>query len=127
MAPLFSFAYLAECLTAHLLPRQHAHYLRCIPWGQPGHQPVAAASREPAMTSAKWTANVTSETPSLFAMMGRNGAQVIDGRDRYDIRARCRASRQLSIAGELRQIAGAGPVWPVKPRLITGREPRKKA
>jgi hypothetical protein len=43
--------------------------------------------REPAMTSAKWTANVTSETPSLFALMGRNGAQAIDGRDRYDMLA----------------------------------------
>jgi hypothetical protein len=36
--------------------------------------------QEPPITSAKWTANVATDSPRLFAMMGRNGAKVIDGR-----------------------------------------------
>ena len=39
------------------------------------------------MTSAQWTANVTSESPLLYALMARNGAQVIDGHNRDDMLA----------------------------------------
>lgn len=37
------------------------------------------------MTSAKWTANVASESPHLYALMGRNGAQVIDALTRTEM------------------------------------------
>jgi hypothetical protein len=40
--------------------------------------------QEPPMMG-RWTANVATDSPSLFALMGRNGAQVIDGRDREDM------------------------------------------
>jgi hypothetical protein len=39
------------------------------------------------MTSAQWTANVASESPQLYALMARSGAQVIDGHDRDDVLA----------------------------------------
>jgi hypothetical protein len=40
---------------------------------------------EPPTTSAKWTANVTSESPQLYGLTGLNGAQIIDGRTRDDM------------------------------------------
>jgi hypothetical protein len=43
--------------------------------------------QEPPITSAQWTANVASESPQLYALMARNGAQVIDGHDRDDMLA----------------------------------------
>jgi hypothetical protein len=39
------------------------------------------------VTSAKWTANVASESSQLYALMGRNGAQPIDGRTRQQMLA----------------------------------------
>ena len=36
--------------------------------------------QQPPQTSAKWEANVGSSSPQLYALMGRHGAQVIDGR-----------------------------------------------
>ena len=38
--------------------------------------------QDPPITRAKWTADVTSESPRLYALIGRNGAQVIDGLNR---------------------------------------------
>lgn len=38
--------------------------------------------QEPPLTSAKWTANVASEDPHLYALMGQHGAKVIDGQTR---------------------------------------------
>ncbi len=38
--------------------------------------------QEPPQTSAKWTANVASDSPHLFALIGGNGSKVIDGRTR---------------------------------------------
>jgi hypothetical protein len=43
--------------------------------------------QEPPLTSAQWTANVASESPQLYALMTRSGAQVIDGHDRDDMLA----------------------------------------
>ena len=43
--------------------------------------------QEPPLTSAQWTANVASESPQLYAVMARSGAQVIDGHDRDDMLA----------------------------------------
>ena len=43
--------------------------------------------QEPPMTSAQWTANVASKSPLLYALMARNGAQVIDGHNRDDMLA----------------------------------------
>jgi hypothetical protein len=43
--------------------------------------------QEPPLTSAQWTANVASESPQLYALMARSGAQVIDGHDRDDMLA----------------------------------------
>jgi hypothetical protein len=41
--------------------------------------------QEPPITSAKWTANVATNSPSLFALTGRNGAEVKDGRTRDEM------------------------------------------
>jgi hypothetical protein len=41
--------------------------------------------QEPPLTGAKWTANVASDSPQLNALMGRSGAQTIDGRTREDM------------------------------------------
>jgi hypothetical protein len=43
--------------------------------------------QEPPLTSAQWTANVASESPQLYTLMARSGAQVIDGHDRDDMLA----------------------------------------
>lgn len=43
--------------------------------------------QEPPLTSAKWTANVATESLQLLNLMGRNGAEVIDGRSRNDMLA----------------------------------------
>jgi hypothetical protein len=46
--------------------------------------------QEPPQTSAKWTANVASEDRRLYDLMGRKGAEIIDGntRDEMLIKAR---------------------------------------
>jgi hypothetical protein len=41
--------------------------------------------QEPPITSAKWTANVATDSLRLFALLGRNGAKVIDGRTRDEM------------------------------------------
>ncbi|HJW42618.1 MAG TPA: hypothetical protein VJ476_15490 [Rhizomicrobium sp.] len=41
--------------------------------------------QEPPRTSAAWTANVASEEPDLYALMGGRGAKVIDGQTRGDM------------------------------------------
>jgi hypothetical protein len=43
--------------------------------------------QEPPITSAKWTANVATDSPRLSALMGRNGAEVKDGRSRDEMMA----------------------------------------
>jgi len=43
--------------------------------------------QEPPVTSAKWTANVASDSMQLNALTGRNGAAVIDGRTREEMLA----------------------------------------
>lgn len=42
--------------------------------------------QEPPMMG-RWTANVATDSRNLFALMGQNGAKVIDGRDRDDMLA----------------------------------------
>ena len=42
---------------------------------------------DPPFTSAKWTANVASESLHLFNLMGRSGAEIIDGRTRNEMLA----------------------------------------
>jgi hypothetical protein len=41
--------------------------------------------QEPPLTGAKWTANVASNSPQLYALMGSGGATVIDGRTREEM------------------------------------------
>jgi hypothetical protein len=45
---------------------------------------------EPPLTGAKWTANVASDSPQLYALIGGGGAKVIDGRTREDMLANAR-------------------------------------
>lgn len=41
--------------------------------------------QEPPMMGSRWTANVATNSPNLFTLMGRNGAKVIDGRNRDEM------------------------------------------
>ena len=43
--------------------------------------------QEPPITSAKWTANVATNSRSLLILMGGGGSKVIDGRDRTEMLA----------------------------------------
>jgi hypothetical protein len=43
--------------------------------------------QDPPLTSAKWTANVASDSLHLFNLMGRNGAEIIDGQTRNEMLA----------------------------------------
>ena len=46
--------------------------------------------QEPPITSAEWSANVATDDRSLFALMGRNGPKVINGRTRDEMIADAR-------------------------------------
>ena len=46
---------------------------------------------DPPMTSAKWTANVGSNDPHLYAEMGTHGLKVIDGQTRDEMIANAKA------------------------------------
>ena len=41
--------------------------------------------QEPPETGANWTANVGSEEPHLYALMGRHGAEIIKGQNREEM------------------------------------------
>ena len=46
---------------------------------------------DPPITSAKWTANVASNDPHLYAKMGISGVKVIDGQTRDEMIANAKA------------------------------------
>ncbi len=46
--------------------------------------------QEPPLTSASWTANVTTNDRHLYALMGQSGSKVIDGRTREAMHAGAR-------------------------------------
>jgi len=46
--------------------------------------------QEPPHTTAGWVGNVASEHPHLYALMRRNGSQVIEGRTRDEMIANAR-------------------------------------
>jgi hypothetical protein len=52
--------------------------------GYRGYRGFIISWQEPPMMG-RWTANVASDLPNLCALMGQNGAKVIDGRDRDDV------------------------------------------
>ena len=43
------------------------------------YQGFTISWQEPPQTSVKWTANVTSKDRHLYDLMGRHGAEVVDG------------------------------------------------
>jgi hypothetical protein len=43
--------------------------------------------QEPPLTGAKWDGNVATDSPQLLALMGRNGAHVVEGRTRDEMLA----------------------------------------
>lgn len=46
--------------------------------------------QEPPMISGIWTANVATDSPQLFSLMGRNGAEVIEAQTREEMLAKAR-------------------------------------
>ena len=55
-----------------------------------GYRGFIISWQEPPLTSAKWTANIESESPHLAAFL-RHGVEIIDGRNRVDMVARAKS------------------------------------
>lgn len=56
--------------------------------------------QEPPLTGAGWSANVATESPRLFALMGRPSAKVIRGRARGEMIAEARAYVDSLLGGD---------------------------